>query len=108
MDRDGSTIGSVSYRCRHEFGMLNNQARTVSDQELTQHVQRLRASSPYIGESMILGQLRALNVNVSRERVRHTIRQIDPLNTLLRWGGNLTSWCPYSVPGPNSLWHIGM
>ena len=96
------------YRRRHEFGMLNNPARTVSDQELTQHVQRLRASSPYTGESMILGQLRALNVNVSRERVRHTIRQIDPLNTLLRWGGNLTSRRPYSVPGPNSLWHIGM
>ena len=69
------------YRRRHQFGMLNNPSRTVSDQELTQHVQRLRASSPYTGESMILGQLRALNVNVSRERVRHTIRQIDPLNT---------------------------
>ena len=63
------------YRRRLEFGMLSTPARTVSDQELTQHVQRLRASSPYIGESMLLGQLRALNVNVSRERVRHTVRQ---------------------------------
>ena len=57
---------------------------------------------------MLLGQLRALNISVSRERVRRTIRRIDPLNTALRWGGNLSSRRPYSVPGPNSLWHIGM
>ena len=71
-------------------------------------MRHIRADSPYVGESMILGQLRALNVQVSRERVRCAIRVVDPLNTALRWGGNLSSRRPYSVPGPNSLWHIGM
>ena len=96
------------YRRHREFGMLTDSARSVSDQELTEHLQQLRINSPYIGESMILGQLRALNIQDSRERVRHIIRRIDPLNTALRWGGNLSSRRPYSVPGPNSLWHIGM
>jgi len=31
----------------------------------------------------------------------------DPLHTALRWRGNLTPRHPYSVAGPNSLWHIG-
>ena len=96
------------YRRRREFGILSDSARRVSDQELTEHLQRLRTNSPYIGESMILGHLRAMNIQASRERVRHIRRRIDPLNTALRWGGNLTSRRPYSVPGPNSLWHIGI
>lgn len=96
------------YRRRREFGILTDSARRVSDQELTDHLQRLRTNSPYIGESMILGHLRAMNIQASRERVRHILRRIDPLNTALRWGGNLTSRRPYSVPGPNSLWHIGI
>ena len=29
---------------------------------------------------------------------------MDPINTALRWQGTVTA---YSVPGPNSLWHIG-
>ena len=86
MDGDGNTVRSITYDT----------------------LQILVINSPYIGESMILGQLRALNIQASRERVRHVIRRIDPLNTALRWGGNLSSRRPYSVPGPNSLWHIGM
>ena len=44
---------------------------------------------------------------MSREQIRETIRRTDPLNTALRWHGT-TARQPYSVPGPNSLWHIGM
>ena len=96
------------YRRRQEFGMLTSSQQSISDRELQEHVRHIRADSPYVGESMILGQLRALNVQVSRERVRCAIRVVDLLNTALRWGGNLSSRRPYSVPGPNSLWHIGM
>ena len=35
------------------------------------------------------------------------MRVTDPINTALRWRGNLSNRRPYSVPGPNSLWHIG-
>ena len=60
-----------------------------------------------IGETIVLGRLRALGFQVTRERVRNALRQTDPLSSALRWKGNLTRRRPYSVPGPNSLWHIG-
>ena len=44
---------------------------------------------------------------VSRERLRNAVRVTDPINRALRWRGVLTARRPYSVPGPNALWHIG-
>ena len=34
------------------------------------------------------------------------MRVTDPINTALRWR-EITPRRPYSVPRPNSLWHIG-
>ena len=48
-----------------------------------------------------------MGYKVSREQLRQEIRFSDPLHCALRWRGGLTSRYPYSVPGPNSLWHIG-
>ena len=60
-----------------------------------------------MGEVMVLGRLQLMGFIIRRERLRQTIRQVDPLHTALRWRGELTSRRPYSVPGPNSLWHMG-
>ena len=38
--------------------------------------------------------------------MRDAMRVTDPINTALRWR-EITPRRPYSVPGPNSLWHIG-
>ena len=97
------------YRRRSEFGMLDDDALDIhtSDQELNEVLQQLRHDNPYSGETMMMGHLRALGVYVSRERVRLIIRRTDPLNVTLRWGLSITARRPYSVPGPNSLWHIG-
>ena len=57
---------------------------------------------------MLLGQLRARRCAVTRARVGQVMREIDPLNVALRGPRGLTTRRPYSVPGPNSLWHIGM
>ena len=46
-----------------------------------------------------------MGYHVSSEHVRHAIRAT---NSSLRWQGILTPRHPYSVPGPNSLWHVGM
>ena len=53
------------------------------------------------------GRLRSMVFFVTRERVRHAIHDIDPIHTALRWRCELVRRHPYSVPGPNSLWHIG-
>ena len=62
-----------------------------------------------------MGQLRShawdrncpITMTSPRQRVRHAIQLSDPLNTPLRWGAGIVTRRPYSVPGPNSLWHIG-
>jgi hypothetical protein len=43
---------------------------------------------------------------VSRDRVRQVLRSIDPLAAATRWPPSIIRRKPYSVPGPNSLWHI--
>ena len=56
---------------------------------------------------MVCGSLRAKGVKVTRERVRNILRSTDPLGSVRRWPLGLIRRQPYSVAGPNSLWHIG-
>ena len=53
------------------------------------------------------GRIHACGHHVQRERIRQALRRVDPLSAALQAPGGLTSRRPYSVPGPNSLWHIG-
>ncbi len=56
---------------------------------------------------MIIGRFRARGLKVSRDRLRRLLRESDPLSAALRWPGIATKRRPYSVAGPNSLWHFG-
>jgi len=95
------------YRRRQEFGLLDDPTRTISDTELRRKILEIKGMLPTVGEKIILGQLRAQGFHVTRCRVREIIRATDPINTALRWQGTVTARRSYSVPGPNSLWHIG-
>ena len=53
---------------------------------------------------MVWGRLRAMGFIVRRARLQQAIQEVDPLHT---GRGNLTGRRLYSVPGPNSLWHLG-
>ena len=87
--------------------MVNDATTEVSDVELTSAINSIRRNAPYSGVSMMCGNLRARGIRVTRERVRSVMRSIDPLGTAMRWPAGLTRRRPYSVAGPNSLWHIG-
>ena len=87
--------------------MLDDPHQIPSDSELTHLVQQIHQQLPYLGEVMVMGRLRAMGYQVTRSRLRQAIRDVDPINRALRWGGNRRTRHPYSVPGPNSLWHIG-
>lgn len=95
------------FRRRIQFGMIQ-QGRSISDNDLTVLLQEMREEFPYMGEVMVLGRLRALGYAVSRDRVRRAIRVTDPINTSLRATTGPAARRIYSVPGPNSLWHMGM
>ena len=104
-------IIGVSYmtvlRRRREFGMTENPNGNISDAQLNDLLQQMRAELPSLGQTMIWGRLRSLGCKVTRSRVRDAIRATDPLRTALRWS-SMTTRHPYSVASPNSLWHIGM
>jgi len=95
------------FRYRRDFNMTNEPQQSVTDHQLRVIISQLRLDMPNVGETIVMGHLRASGYSVTRERMRQVIRATDPINTSLRWRGNLSQRRPYSVPGPNSLWHIG-
>ena len=94
-------------RRRADFGMLEDPSADLSDEDLLAFVSDMRSTTHTVGESLVTGSLRSRGYRVSRERVRQALRSSDPLSSALRWPGGLTHRRPYSVAGPNSLWHIG-
>ena len=80
----------------------------ISDAELTSTLQDIGQNFPAIGEIIVLGHLRHMGYRVNRDRVRRAMRTIVPNSSALRGLRVITARRPYSVPGPNSLWHIGM
>lgn len=96
------------YRRRVEYDMVDDPRTIPTDRELTHLVEQIRRELPYLGEVMVMGRLRALGYYVTRSHLRQVIIETDPINRALRWGRNLHVRQPYSVPGPNSLWHIGI
>lgn len=100
---------STIYRRRQEYGLTSaTDGGQITDSELREVLQRLRQDLPSLGQTLIWGRLRSMGFNVTRERVRQAVRENDPIHTALRWRGELVRRQPYSVPGPNSLWHIGV
>ena len=94
-------------RRRLEYGLLHDPSDTISDENLKDTIQQLRQLQPYCGVSLVWGNLRARGIKVTRERVRHMLRIVDPIGRVLRCFPGTIRRQPYSVPGPNSLWHIG-
>ena len=58
-----------------------------------------------VGYSLLSGHLRSLCLRVQRDRIRASIARADPENSRIHWAV-VVSRRAYSVPGPNSLWHI--
>jgi len=54
---------------------------------------------------MMNGYLRTRGLVVQRERVRQSLKRIDPLSSSSRWARAVMRRT-YSVPTPNSLWHL--
>lgn len=78
----------------------------ISDEELDQVIRSfVDTHGSHVGFSMVYGHLRSTGLKVQRDRVRAGLKRVDPNNSRLRWATVITRRT-YSVPGPNSLWHI--
>ena len=93
------------YRRRQEFGMEEVPGGNVTDSELCEFLQQMKQDFPLLGQTMAWGRLRSVGVQVTRARVRNALQVCDPIHSAIRWS-EMTSRRPYSVPGPNSLWHL--
>jgi len=100
----GAKLFCTTIRRRLEYGLLEDPSREISDPDLVTLLRQIRTDMPYSGVSMVYESLRARGLKVTREIVWSTLRSIDPLALASRW---LAERRPYSVVGPNSLWHIG-
>ena len=103
----GVSSTTIIYRRWREYGMEEEPMGSMTDEELSDGVRDLK-EFPSMGGTILWGQLRAMGFVVTQSRVRWVLQEADPIHTALRWRGQLTRRQPYSVPGPNSLWHIGM
>ena len=56
------------------------------------------------GEPFMTGYFHSLGLHVQRSRIRSALNNVDPHNTVLRWGTVVSR--RYFVKWPNSLWHI--
>ncbi len=96
------------YNIRSELGLAgphHDNVTIISDADLREAVEDIKRVMPEAGQNMVRGLLRARNINVSMVRIRECIVEVDPINTALRWASP-RSRRVYSVPHPNSLWHI--
>ncbi|MED6252580.1 hypothetical protein ATANTOWER_013893 [Ataeniobius toweri] len=73
------------------------------DEKVTQILQH----QPNCGYKMMLGHLNAQGIHIQRQRVQDSMRRVDPRGILMRTLQlNPRRRRRYSVPAPNSLWHI--
>ena len=94
------------YRRRMELGITGSCYTDISYHELCSVITEIREQMPDVGERMLNGALVARGILIKRQQLRDAIHDVDPVNTALRWNPRLLRQ-PYSVPGPNSLWHLG-
>ena len=77
----------------------------VSDSDLDQLVERIILLHPHCGEKTVTGQLRSQGYKIQRQRIRDSIRHVDPIGVQLLSRRSLHRRV-YQVESPNSLWHL--
>ena len=70
--------------------MISDPNAEVSDQELISVIRLIKQDTVYSGVSMMWGSVRARGLKVTSERVRQTLRSIDPISVALRWPAGAT------------------
>ncbi len=89
----------------YAHGLSRHNYTVISDDVLDSVVGDLCSSFPRSGANMTVARLRVQGINVQREKVRQSMRRVDPdgiearMRTVLRRR-------KYNVCCPNALWHI--
>lgn len=93
------------YRRMQEFELTQMQWTRISDGELDVFVTQFIEEHLNSGYCMLIGFLRSQGINVQRRRARESLLRLDPVGIQSRLR-RILHRRKYSVPGPNSLWHV--
>jgi hypothetical protein len=77
----------------------------LSDGDLDLLVKMFRNFNPGTGLSYLIGFLRSHGLHIQRERVRSSVRRVDPVGHTLHRRTDIQHR-EYHVPHPNALWHM--
>ena len=85
--------------------LLDRRYTNISDEDLDRVILVIKECHPNDGERMMSGHLLQQGIFIQRWRLRASIHRVDPVNTALRRSRTVRRRV-YSVPGPNSVWHM--
>ena len=77
----------------------------ITDLQLDLIANQFIINHPCSGEKSFEGYLRQMGLRVQRQRIRNSLQRVDSRGIRSRFNGILHRRV-YSVPMPNSLWHI--
>lgn len=84
---------------------LEKRFSDITDAEIDILVHHYKLGRPNAGLRFILGSFKSHGLNVQRERVRMSMRQIDPLGHVIRHQTAIKRRV-YEAPRSNYVWHI--
>ncbi|XP_047231291.1 uncharacterized protein LOC124874117 [Girardinichthys multiradiatus] len=91
-----------------QYGIrLHDLLTPLNDEDLDEKATQIQQHQPNCGYKMMLGHLNAQGIHIQRQRVQASMRRVDPRGVLMQTLQlNPRRRRRYSVPAPNSLWHI--
>lgn len=88
-----------------KYGLGVRNYTPLSDSELDNTVSEIVSMFPHCGEKSISSRLRSRGIMIKRDRIRESLRRVNPSGVILRCRAVLHRRT-YQVPSPNALWHI--
>lgn len=106
-DLFGVSKRTMSRRLSESGLSLANKFSTVDDNDLDKKVEEILHNFPNIGYRSIRGHLQSEGFCIQEDRVRESMRRVDLEGVIYRrMTLHPVHRRKYSVPAPNSLWHI--
>ena len=88
-----------------EYGISARSFCVITNEELDAQVKDIKLFSPNIGSKNLVGYLAARNIKVPRQRVRESLKRVDPLGVAARKCRSIHRRV-YCVSRPLALWHF--
>ena len=89
----------------NKYGISSNKFADLTNEQLDVYVQQISSLHPHLGEKSVNGRLKSQGIVVQRDRIRESMRRVDPTGVQSRARRALHRRT-YSVCAPNELWHL--